>query len=128
MKEQQESRARDSTAFLMRSAIPLVAAATETPLVALGWCSSRGSVIGRGKNGVRNGDSALLYHMVIRLDTHSLTSEQCKFLSGLGEFLDGDIWESSCEAEDWLEALDWIAAAGIRREDIQVRWGQSWGQ
>jgi hypothetical protein len=66
-------------------------------------------------------ESALLYYMVIRLDTRSLTNEQCKFLSGLGEFLDGDIWEAYCEAEDWLEALDSLAGAGIRREDLKVR-------
>jgi hypothetical protein len=59
--------------------------------------------------------------MKITVKTTNLTSEQLKFLTNLGMFLDDDRWEAACDPDDFEEAVDLLKRAGI--EDVFVQFG-----
>jgi hypothetical protein len=59
--------------------------------------------------------------MKITVNITALTSEQVKFLSQLGMFLDEETWEGGCDPEEFDEAMDWLKRAGIT--DVFVEFG-----
>ena len=56
--------------------------------------------------------------ITVKMDT--LTNEQMKFLSQLGEFRD-ETWQGGCDADEFDEAMDWLKRAGI--DDVFVEFG-----
>ena len=56
--------------------------------------------------------------ITVKLDT--LTSEQMKFLSQLGEFRD-ETWVGGCDPDEFEEAMDSLKRAGI--DDVFVEFG-----
>ena len=59
--------------------------------------------------------------MRITVDTTSLTSEQVKFLSQLGQFRGERTWEAHCDPNEFEEAVDLLKRAGI--EDVFMHFG-----
>ena len=59
--------------------------------------------------------------MKITVNTTTLTSEQMKFLSQLGEFRD-DLWVAGCDADEFDAAMDLLKGAGI--SDLFVEFGE----
>jgi len=51
----------------------------------------------------------------------TLTSEQVKFLSQLGEFRGERTWEAHCDPDDFEEAVNLLKRTGI--EDVFVQFG-----
>ena len=61
--------------------------------------------------------------MKITVKTTTLTNEQMKFLSQLGEFRgdNDETWVGGCDADEFEEAMEWLKWAGI--EDVFVEFG-----
>jgi len=62
-----------------------------------------------------------LNRMKMTVKTTTLNNEQMKFLSQLGMFLDDDMWEAGCDADEFDEAMDRLRWAGI--VDVFVEFG-----
>ena len=58
--------------------------------------------------------------MKITVNTTSLTNEQMKFLSQLGEFRGDDKWVAGCDADEFDEAMELLKNAGM--DDVFVQW------
>jgi len=56
--------------------------------------------------------------MKITINTTTLSREQMKFLSQLGEFRDDQTWEAECEPQEFLEAVELLRNAGVNNLDI----------
>ena len=57
--------------------------------------------------------------MKITVSTTNLTGDQVKLLSQLGAFRDERTWESTCEPQEFQEAVDLLRKAGVGNLPVQ---------